>query len=360
MKLPSVKDVGKFYKWSKHKIETKTLELRPFEKSDMSPYLIHMTSEASILSILETGICDQGKINAGTPTQKIAAWYDSKIVCFTETPIFSLDFFRYKSHKRWLADLRYGIGFSKKALADKGVRPALYVDNAIIGLLAPLRFSTEGSTERQIYESLIPLITPLHHDEDQQGFMWEREWRYPDPNGFNFNYTDIEIICCPRNEIADLIHILGEHANNIKFIETWGEYEEISEYLDSRRNSHEMRLSVNSSGIDELRSAHLELSQELSKLEAYKTQIDRLHTHSSMIEEALPHISNKIKIIQRRVEQQEWLENHCCVCQQPFQDAINSPFDVRVGVGRGEEWEPEENLETWICIDCKLNILYED
>ena len=106
MRLPSVKDVTQYYPWKRHKIETKTLELRPFEKSDMSPYLIHMTSEKSILSILESGEnSDQGKINSETPSQKIAIWYDAKIVCFTETPIFALDFFRYKSHKRpeiWL------------------------------------------------------------------------------------------------------------------------------------------------------------------------------------------------------------------------------------------------------------------
>ena len=45
MTLPSIKEVGKYYPWSKHKINTKTLELRPFEKSDMSPFLVHMTTE---------------------------------------------------------------------------------------------------------------------------------------------------------------------------------------------------------------------------------------------------------------------------------------------------------------------------
>ncbi|WP_266126058.1 hypothetical protein [Acinetobacter bereziniae] len=358
MKLPSVKNVGIYYKWSNHKIETKTLELRPFEKSDMSPYLIHMTSEAAILSILESGGCNQGKINAGTPTQKVAFWYDSKIVCFTETPIFAIDFFRYKSHKRWLADLRYGIGFSKKSLADKGVRPALYVDKTVISLIASLRDAAQESKERLVYEKLIPLITPLDYDSDEQGFMWEREWRYTDPEGFIFNYSDIEIICCPRNEVESLVNILGEHSNNIKFIETWGEYEEVSEYLESRRNSNEMRLIVNSSGIDELRSAHLELSQELSKLEAYKTQIDRLHTHSSMIEAELPLINDKIETIQRRIAQQEWLETHCCECHHPFKDAIKPPLSMDMGVDRFEESEPDENMQTWICLDCHISFLF--
>lgn len=54
MTLPSIKEVGKYYPWSKHKINTKTLELRPFEKSDMSPFLVHMTTENAIKSILES------------------------------------------------------------------------------------------------------------------------------------------------------------------------------------------------------------------------------------------------------------------------------------------------------------------
>ncbi|MHC3125294.1 PHD finger domain-containing protein [Acinetobacter sp. GN11] len=343
MKLPSVKKVGIYYKWSNHKISTKTLELKPFEKSDMSPYLIHMTSENSILSILQSGEIGQGVITSTEPSQKLADWYDQKIVCFTETPIFSLDFFRYKSHKRWLKDLCYGIGFSKKALADKGVRPALYIDDEAIGMIANLKNSPEDSEELELFKKFAPLMTPLDHDKSEQGFMWEREWRFANSEAFIFNYSDIEIICCPHNEVQELTEVLGEFANNIKFIETWGAYEEMSEYLDSQKNSHEMKLVVNSTGIDELKSAHLELSQELSKLDAYKVQMERLTKHLSLVDETIPEIKKKITAISGRIERQEWLEEHCCICSNSFEEFSLKPY----------EWERDEDLDTWICIDCK-------
>lgn len=338
--------------WKKFAINTPTLELRPFEKSDMSPFLVHMTNGKSVKSILENK-----KINATTPSQSKSDWYDKKIVCFTETPIFAIDFFRYKKIDRWKNDLRYGIGFSKKALADKGVRPALYIDNVLIGLIAELKGRSSETKAGIVYSAFAPLITPLDHDKDAQGFMWEREWRYPDENGFDFQFDDIKIICCPREEVSDLIKILGAFSNNITFLETWGEYDEVTKYLESRRNSNEMRLVVNSSGIDELKSAYLELSQELSKLEAYKTQIDRLHAHSSMIEEELPNIQNKIKIIQQRIARQEWFETHCCKCHYPFKDTIKPAFGNDEVVERSAEWELEENMQTWICIDCKTSFL---
>ncbi|MDN8449674.1 hypothetical protein QZK77_12105 [Acinetobacter baumannii] len=346
MTLPSVKEVGVSYKWSNHKISTNTLELRPFEKSDMSPFLVHMTSEKSIKNILQSGSSKFfGKINSSTPSQSVSDWYNSKIVCFTETPIFSIDFFRYKSHERWLRDLRYGIGFSKKALADLGVRPALYIDRTLIRKIASLRCFSMSSKELDLYKTLVPLMTPLDHDKPQQGFMWEREWRYPDEDGFEFHFDDIEIICCPSDEIHEIAEILGVHTNHVTFVETWGEYQEVSRYLESRLTSSEMKLVVNESGIDELKTARSKLSNELSKLEAYEAQLNRFSKELETIRASIPVFKDQISTIESEIdERKKWFETHCCVCSTSFEENSLTPH----------EWENEGEFNTWICIDCKL------
>lgn len=345
MTLPSVKEVGIYYPWSKHKINTKTLELRPFEKSDMSPFLVHMTTENAIKSILESSTKEfHGKIDASKPTQSQSNWYGHKIVCFTETPIFSIDFFRHKSHDRWLKDLRYGIGFSKKSLADCGVRPALYIDKRLLRMIASLRSFSMTSEELELYNSMAPLMTPLDQDADNQGFMWEREWRYPNEEGFEFHYKDIEIICCPFDEVDHISKRLGEYSNNVTFVETWGEYEEVSKYLESRLTSNEMKLVVNSTGIDELETARTKLSSELFKLEAYEAQLKRFADELEAIRSSIPTFKDKISHIESEIEdRKKWYESHCCACLNSFEEYSLTPH----------EWEKDGELDTWICIDCK-------
>lgn len=72
--IPSVKDIGKVYsKWEQYSITTKTFELRPFEKPDMSPYLIHMTNSESLFQILNSKL-----LIATTPSKSMSDWYDEK------------------------------------------------------------------------------------------------------------------------------------------------------------------------------------------------------------------------------------------------------------------------------------------
>lgn len=133
MKLPS-----SGINWKQYRNETPTFQITPVEKPDLSPFLIHMTGKNSLVNILkgenkpEDVVLPErnGYLKAVKPSfDGQAAYYNSEVVCFTESPIFALDFFRYRSFRRWSDDQQYGIGFSKSDLIrHRKVRPVLYLD----------------------------------------------------------------------------------------------------------------------------------------------------------------------------------------------------------------------------------------
>lgn len=233
--------------WKDYCISTPTFSLTPVEKPDMSPYLVHMTGKDQIAAILRGEGNEAGpKANTGflisaIPSQSKGNYF-AKVVCFTESPSFAIDFFRYRVFKRWRADILYGIGFAKDTLVSKGVLPALYLSAASTQKIVSLHKKLEQKKEefavgelsadlRDFFQAVYPLCTPLLEAERDQGYSWEREWRYPAERGFVFELTDVRVICCPDEERGEISKLLGAHSENVTFVRSWVEFSDVRDYL---------------------------------------------------------------------------------------------------------------------------------
>lgn len=346
--LPSVKEIGENYdKWKKYEIKTKTFELRPFEKPDMSPYLIHMTNEVSLLSIWESS-----KLVATTPSESMSDWYSEKIVCFTDSPTFSIDFFRYKAYKRWKADLRFWIGFSKLKLAQKGVRPALYVDRSelISSIIKSKRILSKEDNKsnvttilKEIVDQVAPFMTPLDHNHDKQGFLWEREWRYANED-FCFDIGDIEIICCPRKHRNQIIEKLGVEGSHIKFIETWAEYDEVSTYLTEFQQHQIIQAKIDELSLKESYSLDDQINGELEKLKLYETQLKSMLSKITDVKEIIQILETRRVEILERIELEK--EKQCVYCANDFEDCNGVCY---------RNWNEDGHL----CANCKAEMHYK-
>lgn len=253
MPLP---DSSSGIRWNNYRIATPTFRLTPVEKPDSSPFLIHMTGKNSLASIIKgdnsgDGIeipNNHGYIKASIPAFDISYnYYNAPVVCFTESPIFALDFFRYRSFRRWESDQQFGIGFSKEALIhQKDVRPVLYLDSQTNSEVLSVCNQAEANTItfsadeledlriKAVFRKIKPLLFPMLETRPYQGFMWEREWRYTNPAGMIFPYNAIKLICCPDAEKEELLEALGNHAGDIQIVESWREYDEVTDYLKQR------------------------------------------------------------------------------------------------------------------------------
>lgn len=300
--------------WKDYQIDTPTFELSPIEKPDMSPFLVHMTGKDEIISILKAenipdefdqNIPDEyGYLRSNVPSYGDRDGYDAKVICFTESPTFALDFFRHRSFRRWDEDQRFGIGFSKSELTGIGVRPVIYVDNNILSFILGIKDLVKNrptNTDGNLYEcskslvtNIYPLLHPLLEHKESQGFIWEREWRYPDEKGFIFPFGSIKIICCPEDEESRIREILGDYGNKITFIRAWIEYEDVTNFLSEQqpRWAGEVEIPEDTSDIQILEQALLHIKGMLTKcnttlhsLESYENVITNLHAEYQKIEQ---------------------------------------------------------------------------
>jgi hypothetical protein len=267
---------------------TPTFELRPSEKPDMSPYLFHLTTEENLVSILsEDKTNRKGKIKAGIPRGSEQN-FKHKIVCFTETPIFALDFFRYRwSQNRERLNLNYGIGFNKKKMVkQRGVYPAIYASQSLNSNIKSIFqiLADSGNLANIINENLLdivlqtkkqilPLLTPLFENVDLEGFMWEREWRIKED--FDFNYDEIEYICCPKETRQRIIDIVG--SENIEFLENWEQYNEITEFIKTQENFSEL-------SYEDILSANINTAKKIAYYEKILSSLETLKQFKDDIE----------------------------------------------------------------------------
>lgn len=327
--LPTSSQIS-WVEWSKYyKISTPTFQLSPIEKPDMSPFLIHMTGKDSIISILKGKGTDKeipkgkGFIQANIPEYNSNGSFDAEVVCFSDSPTFAIDFFRYRNIERWKADQSYGIGFDKSALVLKGARPVVYVQDDVLKSVSFLfhkmkeqQINISDQTEiesriKNIILEIYPLLYPLLENHPSQGFIWEREWRFPNPNGLIFNYKDIRLICCPSGEEQEIRKILGEVEGQITYIHTWQEYDDITNYLKKQsiewkkgQDKYEKISLANkvSEEIKILDKLDKELSIAFNSLESYEMFINSQYKKMGYMKKQKRILDKQIKEVRNKKE----------------------------------------------------------
>lgn len=276
----------------------KAFEMEPNLKPDMSKFLIHMTGKNAIKSILKSGRSkDEGLIKAQAPKY---SQVDYKIACFTETPIFALGAFVAISKRRDNENMIYGVGFSKTYMVERKVRPTIYLDNELLSQLFTLSKSTQSEYASSVLNSLKALAHPLGEKAKKQGFMWEREWRYVDETGFYFDHKAIEVICCPKEEQAELKLILGDCAEKIRFVDSWMQYKGHTQYIEYSDSKDKIKQKMNNYDQDEIAEFLKGYDEYIESLKKYKSYLSSLQTEIKEIEEHL----------QELAEWKQYIDNH--------------------------------------------------
>jgi len=308
--------------WKDYEIGTPTFQLTPVEKPDMSPFLVHMTGKNQIIDILKGENAPEelggvkGFLRAAIP-EHLRSTYTAKVVCFTESPTFALDFFRYRSFQRWQSDQRFGLGFDKTNLVSREVRPAIYAGSDLTKQIIYLynyiqknQISEDKNLNDRLsdlLEGTYPLLFPLLEDEPRQGYMWEREWRATNESGFIFSHKDIRIICCPQEEEESIRDILGTAANGIQFIRAWQEYDDVTRFLERQQQTWReydeklKQVEEEDQKIQQIRELIRQYQIAKNSLMSYQEFIKRLDSDKEKIGRESHEITQKINSLQTQL-----------------------------------------------------------
>jgi hypothetical protein len=337
---------GQGVNWWDYRNATPSFDLTAVEKPDFSPFLVHMTGKSAISKILKGESHPKGEVKDGkgfllaaVPSHGMYTGnFEVEVVCFTESPLFALDFFRYRSKARWEADQQYGIGFSKSKLVKHAdVRPVLYTDEKLTASLLALCHQLDskgcsildanGAENIHFKESILrlrPLLFSLLETKSLQGFMWEREWRFVSPPGLFFSYQAIEVICCPKDEEEGIRGIVGDAAENIQFVQSWLEYDEVTDFLKKRElakreEKYDSIEAINS--IPKLEALRSENAKAFHALEGYNDIFKE--TASQLEANGVSGILEELTIYRTRIEKQ--IESTRAAIKAKEQEAKKNP-----------------------------------
>lgn len=197
-------------------------------RSDLSPFLVHLTKSHSGASAkenlfqildgqsLKSGTGEVSDVKYGGFTQSLddddrAKYFNA--VCFTETPLNEIHCLLEIGYRNVNLE-PYGVVFLKSRLKERDVSPAVYINNTngnknkLIQALYSLTEEHKGAAKQ-----LLPLVSVFGQKIQHPGaqnppngevdFIWEREWRYPMVSGdLEFTQEDVFMGICPHEEIA--------------------------------------------------------------------------------------------------------------------------------------------------------------
>lgn len=87
-----------------------------------------------------------------------------------------------------------------------------------------------------------------------------------------FPHKAIKVICCPNNEREEIIHLLSDLADNIEIVESWREYDDVTNYLKRRQseiNTEQLNKISQIKDFGTLKELKNQNDRTLNTLEAY-------------------------------------------------------------------------------------------
>jgi DNA-binding helix-hairpin-helix protein with protein kinase domain len=136
--------------------------------------------------------------------------------------------------------------------------------------------------------------------------MWEREWRLPSSDGLSFHYSDIKVVCCPSEETSTIKEILVGYEQNIQFVNTWIEYNEVTDYLVNRERNYQFKSRENTANeqvLDSAKKSVKQMKRTISELERYMSVTNRFREHSNEIQRGIENLRQQI--VEREEQIQE-------------------------------------------------------
>ncbi|WLT39591.1 hypothetical protein NON20_08990 [Synechocystis sp. B12] len=208
-------------------------------------------------------------------------------------------------------------------MIQRNVRPVNYIEDNITTMINSIYKKIQNqetgfgklednNLEKQIisvFEYLYKFNFPLCETLEEQGFMWEREWRFSDDSDFEFSYEDIKVICCPKEEKSEIIEILGDFKNKIEFVESWHEYSIVTKFLRERDNIQSSQEGKgNLQIIQEINIIKQKISKtklEKSTLELFNQNLEGLIKEREKTEQAIDQANAELKILEDTLSELE-------------------------------------------------------